>query len=75
MDTVYLKAMAANADKSVSRKHIERFTATLIDAGLLTALGASIYEIHPLLPSFLRQQVLQRARIRMYKNGRKRTST
>jgi tetratricopeptide (TPR) repeat protein len=58
VDTVYLKAMAASADKSVSRKHIERFTATLIHAGLLIAVGVSIYEIHPLLPSFLRQQVL-----------------
>ena len=58
VDTVYLKAMAGRANKRVTREHIERFTATLVRAGLLTGVGVSIYEIHPLLPSFLRIEVL-----------------
>ena len=58
VDTVYLGTMAASADKSVDREHIERFTATLVRAGLLIGVGVAIYEIHPLLPRFLRQQVL-----------------
>jgi tetratricopeptide (TPR) repeat protein len=58
VDTVYLGTMAASADKSVDREHIERFIATQVRAGLLIGVGVAIYEIHPLLPRFLRQQVL-----------------
>ena len=58
LDTAYLEAMAARADKSANREHIERFTATLVRAGLLTDVGSCIYEIHALLPSFLRVEVL-----------------
>ena len=43
VDTVYLKAMAGRANKCVTREHIERFTATLVRAGLLTGVGVSIY--------------------------------
>ena len=61
VDTVYLEAMAAKLNQSVPREQIEHFTATLVRAGLLTGVGRSIYEIHPLLPSFLRHQVLPKA--------------
>ena len=58
VDADYLEKMAASVDASLARPTIDRFVAALVPAGLLTDRGQAIYEIHPLLPSFLRAEVL-----------------
>ena len=59
VDTAYLETMADSLAEGLNRAQIERFTSVLVTAGLLTNLRSSIYEIHPLLPSFLRVEVLR----------------
>ena len=61
VDADYLERMAASVDASLARTTIDRFVAALVPAGLLTDRGQAIYEIHPLLPSFLRAEVLPEA--------------
>src|SRR5262249_14692462 len=61
VDADDLEKMATRVDASFSRAKIDRFLSALIPAGLLTHRGQAIYEIHPLLPSFLRAEVLPRA--------------
>jgi tetratricopeptide (TPR) repeat protein len=58
VDADHLQRMAASVDASLTRPRIDRFVAALVPAGLLADRGQAIYEIHPLLPSFLRAEVL-----------------
>src|SRR5258708_1670439 len=54
VDADYIEAMAKDAGTSWSRSEIDALMNSLCVAGLLRDLGQSIYEMHPLLTSYLR---------------------
>jgi hypothetical protein len=54
VDADYMEAMAKKVDKAWTRAKIDRLMGALTPAGLLRDLGQAIYEMHPLLTSYLR---------------------
>jgi tetratricopeptide (TPR) repeat protein len=52
----YLEAMAKQVDAGWTRQRIDRLMGALGTAGLLRDAGQAIYEMHPLLTSYLRPQ-------------------
>jgi tetratricopeptide (TPR) repeat protein len=60
IDTSCLADMARVPDQSFDGAQIHTFASALTRAGLLTERALGIYEIHPLLPSFLRSEILSR---------------
>ena len=61
LDVDYLAQIAQEADQSFDRVRIDLFVSALTPAGLLTKRNSTAYEIHPLLATFLRGQVLSKA--------------
>ena len=57
----FLEAMAKSAGGDWSRARIDELTEALEAAGLLWDVGQNIYQMHPLLTSFLRSRVVQKA--------------
>jgi len=57
LQTDMLEAMAQQVDDGWTRARLDRFVEILSVAGLLRPRGQAIYEIHPLLTSFLRARV------------------
>ncbi|MHB9107035.1 MAG: tetratricopeptide repeat protein [Armatimonadota bacterium] len=53
----YLEAMAKLADPDWSYTRIDRVLASLATTGLLRYLGQAVYEMHPLLTSFLHADI------------------
>src|SRR5262249_5951658 len=53
-DAAYLEAMAKVVDAQLTRPLIDACFAALENAGLVRALGDAVYELHPLLTSYLR---------------------
>jgi tetratricopeptide (TPR) repeat protein len=58
LDADYLEAMAKQVDPAWTRPLIDRLTAALGSAGLVRDIGNAIYELHPLLTSYLRSQAI-----------------
>ena len=56
----FLEAMAESAGGDWSRAQIENLAEALEMAGLLWDVGQNIYQMHPLLTSFLRSTVVQK---------------
>ncbi len=54
----YLEAMAKQVNASWTRDRVDRLMAELGSAGLLTDVGNATFEMHPLLTSYLRRQVV-----------------
>ena len=54
VDADYMEAMARQVDNSWTRERIDALMAALTPAGLLRDVGQAIYEMHPLLTSYLR---------------------
>ncbi|HEV3039583.1 MAG TPA: tetratricopeptide repeat protein [Candidatus Angelobacter sp.] len=54
LDANYLEVMAKRVDAKWSRRQIDTFLATLVLGGLVWEVGEGIYELHPLLTSYLR---------------------
>lgn len=54
VDADYLEAMAKRVDAIWSRDKIDTLMQALVSAGLLRDIGQAIYEMHPLLTSYLR---------------------
>jgi tetratricopeptide (TPR) repeat protein len=52
----YLETMAKAVDSSWTRSKIDQLLSTLVSAGLMKELGSAIYEMHPLLTSYLRSR-------------------
>lgn len=52
----YLEAMAKRVNPDWTRQEIDQLVAALANAGLLRGLSDGIYEIHPLLASYLRSR-------------------
>jgi len=61
VDAEFLAQMAQEVDQGFSRARINRFVSALTPAGLLAERASAIYEIHPLLPNFLRSEVLSKS--------------
>ncbi|MHB9107040.1 MAG: tetratricopeptide repeat protein [Armatimonadota bacterium] len=58
VDAGSLEAMAESTDPAWPRVRIDHVLAALASAGLLRDLGQTVYELHPLLTSYLRAYVL-----------------
>ncbi|QJX00929.1 CHAT domain-containing protein [Frigoriglobus tundricola] len=54
LDADFLESMAKQADASVTRAMINECLGALANAGLVRHTGQAIYELHPLLTSYLR---------------------
>jgi tetratricopeptide (TPR) repeat protein len=57
LDADYMEAMAKQVDPAWTRPMIDRLVSSLAAAGLLTDMGQAIYQMHPLLTSYLRSIV------------------
>src|SRR5271157_1817136 len=56
VDADYLQAMAKEVDDGWTRPRIDRLMEALQAAGLLRVVGQAVYEMHPLLTSYLRSR-------------------
>ena len=56
IDASLLFAMASHADNSLTEDQVLNFLSALCPAGLLRHAGATIYELHPLLSSYLKHR-------------------
>lgn len=56
LDADYLEGMAKQVDAGWTRQRIDRLMAALGSAGLSRDMGGSVYEMHPLLTSYLRSR-------------------
>ncbi len=56
LDGHSLELIAKEIDSGWTRQRIDRFIATLGSAGLLRDIGNAVYQMHPLLTSYLRSQ-------------------
>ena len=61
VDADYLEEMAKSAGGDWSRPRIDELAEALEVAGLLWDVGQNIYQMHPLLTSFLRSRVVEKA--------------
>ena len=61
VDAAYLEKMAKSAGGDWSRPQVDELAEALEVAGLLWDVGQNIYQMHPLLTSFLRSTVVQKA--------------
>jgi tetratricopeptide (TPR) repeat protein len=56
LEADYLEAMAKQVDPVWTRQRVDELMTALANAGLLRDIGQNIYEIHPLLTSYLRSR-------------------
>ncbi len=56
MDADYVESMAKQVDPTWTRAKVDQLMAALAHAGLMKDLGQAIYEMHPLLTSYLRSR-------------------